>query len=181
MKRIKIVALSALVFMIVSSTVIVSCQKAQETTTTVQSKTKKTRQWKKIIDYLGIKITAEGASGCLTEIFNNNGVRIYRNCSAGCPVCWVDIKVGVPVHAPNQDQAFVGEILINSMNNVSLWVMPENVNSQILNNLSDGIFNVDNPFGIGFDKNADDVIIVPNGNYQVTNEANGSYRIDFIF
>lgn len=63
--------------MILSSVVIVSCQKAQDTnTTTVQTSTKKTRHWKRIIDYLGIKLTAEGASGCLTEIFNNNGVRI---------------------------------------------------------------------------------------------------------
>lgn len=67
------------------------------------------------------------------------------------------------------------------MNNVSLWVKPENVNSEILNNLSDGIFSVDNPFGIGFDKSTDDVIIIPNGNYPITNESNGSYRVDFIF
>jgi hypothetical protein len=179
MKKLKIFSLSALAFIAIASTVFVSCQK-QNTQQPIETKVVKMRG-KKIMDFLGLKITVEAAQGFLRETYYANGQLKSRDCDPGNAVCYTKINIGKALHPTTNGEAFVGEILIHSFRDIELWIKPQNASDYMLQNLSDGILNIDSPFGIGFDKYESDMILVPSGNYPVNLEQDGSYRIRFLF
>jgi hypothetical protein len=181
MNKIKVIALSALAFVTIASMVFVGCQKKEELTSTTIPTTVKNTRWKKIFDYLGIRVTVEGAEGYLHETYYANGQLKSRDCDPGNAVCYTKITIGKVVRPANSGDAFVGEMLINSKNDIDLWIKPENASANTLENLNDGILNLKSNFGIGFSRYEKEILIVPAGNYKATIEPDGSYKIKFQF
>lgn len=80
--------------------------------------------------------------------------------------------------APPAPHDFSGEILMMSLNDIQIWINKEGFPSELDNNLKDGHLNISSPFGIEFEKDEQDALIIPEGSYPSVLVSDDQYLVE---